>query len=105
HRFCIDQIARHRREHILLNGHLFLYRPLHTLEADAELIFEQLTDRANATIAEMVDIVLAEMFAVKFHPEEIIDNLNKIAGSEKRIVDPVAFGSSHLDVELQPADT
>jgi hypothetical protein len=30
---------------------------LHTQQAEAELVFHQLTHRANATVAEMIDIV------------------------------------------------
>ncbi len=60
HRLCIDKIARHRGKHVLLNGHLFLDRPLHAFEADAELILKQFANGANAPVAEMIDIVRAE---------------------------------------------
>ena len=59
HRLCVDQIARHRGVHFLLNRHLLLDRAFHALEADAELIFEQLADRANAAVTEVIDVVLA----------------------------------------------
>ena len=57
--FGVDQVARHRGEHVLLNGHLLLDRPLHAFEADAELILEQLADRTHAAVAEVIDVVLA----------------------------------------------
>ena len=57
HRLGVDQIARHRRLHFLMDRHLLLDRALHALEADAELVFQQLADRAHAAVAEVIDVV------------------------------------------------
>ena len=37
--------------------HLFLDGAFHAHEADAELIFEQFANRANAAVAEVIDVV------------------------------------------------
>ena len=60
HRLGVDQIARHRRLHFLMDRHLLLDRALHALETDAELVFEQLAHRAHAAVAEVIDVVLPE---------------------------------------------
>ena len=60
HRLGVHEVARHRGEHVLLNGHLFLDRAFHAFEADAELIFEQFADGADAAVAEVIDVVLAD---------------------------------------------
>ncbi len=87
-----------------MNGHFLFDRPFHPLKADTELIFEQFADRANAAVAEVVDIVLRIMFAVPFHSKQIVDHFDKVFRFEQRIVDAVLFGPAHLDVELQTAD-
>ena len=43
----------------ILQGHTLADNTLHTGEADAELVLQQLADAANAAVAEVVDIVLA----------------------------------------------
>ena len=55
-RLGVDQILRHHRvdldrRHALLDG------ALHAEQADAVLVLHQLADRANAAVAEMVDVV------------------------------------------------
>ncbi len=96
----VDQVVRHGRGHFLVHAHLFLDGAFHADEADAELVFEQLTDRADAAVAEMVDVV--DDADVLAQLEEILDRRDEIRGIEcaviKRSVEP------HLDVELQAAD-
>ena len=58
-RLGVDQVVRHGRGHFLVHGHLFLDGALHAHQADAELVFEQFADRADAAIAQMVDVVHA----------------------------------------------
>ena len=57
HRFSVDQVVRHRRRHFLVHAHLFLDRAFHADQADAELVFEQLANRAHAAIAKVIDVV------------------------------------------------
>src|SRR5262249_12962794 len=89
----------------LLNGHLLLDRPLHSLKTDTELILQQFTDRSDAAVAQVIDVVLYVLLAVFLYAKQVIDNIYKITGREKRVVDAVAFGAAHLDVELQPPNT
>ena len=56
-RLGVDQVVRHRRVDVLVDGHLLLDRPLHADEADAELVLQQLAHRADAAVAEVVDVV------------------------------------------------
>ena len=56
-RLGVDQVVRHGRGHFLIHAHLFLDGAFHTDQADAELVFEQFADRADAAVAEMVDVV------------------------------------------------
>ena len=88
-----------------MNGHLFLDSPLHSLEPDAELILEQLAHGSYTAIAQVIDIILAVIFAVALHPQEVVNDLDEVSGLKQRISDPVLFGPPHLDVELQPSDT
>src|SRR6202035_632786 len=75
-RLGVDQVVRHRRGHFLVHAHLFLDGAFHADEADAELIFEQLTNRANAAVAEVVDVIHnADVFA---QLEQVLDRRNKV---------------------------
>ena len=56
-RLGVHQVVRHGRGHFLVHAHLFLDGAFHADQADAELVFEQFADRANAAVAEMVDVV------------------------------------------------
>ena len=57
HRLGVDQVVRHGRRHFLVHAHLFLDGAFHADQADAELVFQQLADRANAAVAEVIDVV------------------------------------------------
>ncbi len=61
-RLRIHQVMRHGRGHFLVNGHLFLDGALHANEPDAELIFQELADRTDAAIAQMIDVVDLPIF-------------------------------------------
>ncbi len=53
----------------------------------------------------MIDVILAEMLAVLFHPKQVIDYFDEVARVKKRVFDAVLFGTAHLDVELETSDT
>ncbi len=55
-RLGVDQVVRHHRVD-LYRAHALADRPLHAQEPDAVLVLHQLADRANAPIAEMIDVV------------------------------------------------
>ena len=56
-RLGVDEVVRHGRRHLLVDGHLFLDGALHADEADAELVLHQLADGADAAVAEVIDVV------------------------------------------------
>ena len=68
----VDQVVRHRRVDVLVDRHLLLDRPLHAHEPDAELVLEQLADRADAAVAEVVDVVGAADVALQ--PQQVRDD-------------------------------
>ena len=55
-RLGVDQVLRHHGVDIDA-GHALLDRALHAKQTDAVLVLHQLTDRADAAVAEMVDVV------------------------------------------------
>ena len=58
HRTDVDQRLWGDDLHILcLCGHTLADDPLHSGEADAELVLQQLADRADSSVAQMVDVV------------------------------------------------
>ena len=102
HRLGIDQVVRHGRRHFLVHGHLFLDGAFHTDQADAELVLHQLADRANAAVAEVIDIVhRADVLA---QLEQVRDGRVEILGIERALVERGRFlVLEQLDVELQAA--
>ena len=84
-----------------MDRHLLLDCPLHALQTDAELVLQQLTDGTNAAIAEMIDIIRLIFRRILFHLQDVRHNFEKVVGRQQRIVDAVALGFAHLDVELQ----
>src|ERR1041385_1142803 len=105
HRLGVDEIARHRRLHFLVNRHLLLDRAFHAFETDAELVFQQLTDRAHASIAKMIDVVRLILRRIFAHLQHVADDFVEVRCGEKRIVNALAFRLAHLDVELQASYT
>jgi hypothetical protein len=55
-RLGVDQVVRHDRVDID-RAHAFLDRAFHAQQADAVLVFQQLAHRADATVAQVVDVV------------------------------------------------
>src|SRR6202035_4100981 len=100
-RLGIHKVVRHRGGHFLVHAHFFFNGAFHADEADAELIFEQLANRANAVVAKMVDVVdYADVLA---QLEEILDGGDKVRRIQSAIVQRRI--QAHLDVELQAAYT
>src|SRR5262249_45623202 len=75
HRLRVDEIARHGCLHFLVDRHLLLNRALHALESDAELVFQQLTDRAHASIAQVIDVVSLVLRRVLTHLRNVRNHL------------------------------
>ncbi len=64
----------------ILQGHTLADNTLHTGEADAELILQQLADAADAAVAEVVDIVLLADAVSK--AVEIVDGCKHIVNND-----------------------
>src|SRR5439155_21761406 len=99
-RLGVYQVVRHGRRHFLVHAHLFLDGAFHADQADAELVFEQLANRANAAVAEMVDVV--DDANVLAQLEEILDGRNEVRRIQRAVIQGRV--QAHLDVELQAAN-
>ena len=78
-RLGVDQVVRHRRVDVLVDRHLLLDGALHAHEADAELVLEQLADRAHAAVAEVVDVVdAADVLA---QAQQVVDDDEEVFGA------------------------
>ena len=103
HRLGVHQVVRHGRRHFLVHRHLFLDRALHADQADAELVLEQLADRADAAVAEVIDVVhradaLAQL-------QQVLDGGDEILWIEHALVERGRVRVVvQLDVELHAAD-
>ena len=100
HRLRVDQVVRHGRRHFLVDGHLLLDRPFHPHQADAELVLEQLADRAHAPVAEVIDVV--DVGRVPLQLQQVLDDLVEVLRVQDLLVE--RRRQLELGVELQPAD-
>ena len=99
-RLGVDEVVRHRRVDVLVDGHLLLDGALHPHEADPELVLEQLADRPDAAVSEVVDVVGAPH--VPLQPEEVPDHAEDVRGGQgPRVLGGIRL---ELDVELETAD-
>src|ERR1017187_1769857 len=103
HRLGVHQVVRHGRRHLLVDAHLLLDGALHAHQADAELVLQQLADRAHAAIAQMIDVVhradtLAQL-------QQVLDGALEVFGIERALVERRGVGTViQLDVELHAPD-
>ena len=81
HRLGVDQVVRHRRRHFLIHAHLFLDGALHADQADAELVLHQLADRADAAVAEMIDVI--DQADVLAQLEQVADGRVEVLGRQR----------------------
>src|SRR6185295_15973688 len=88
-----------------MDRHLFLDGPLHSLQTNAELVFEQLTDRAYTSIPKVIDIVRLVLRRVLTHLQDVPNHLEEIIRRQQRVIDAFKFRLAHLDVELESTDT
>ena len=87
-RLGVDQVLRHDGVD-LDRGHALLDRALHAEQADAVLVLHQLADRADAAVAEMVDVVdlalaVAQVDQRLDHGEDVVlaQNAHGVRGVE-----------------------
>ena len=92
----------HGRGHFLVNAHLFLDSAFHADQADSELVFEQLTNCANAAVAEVINVIHYANALAQF--QQVLDRGVKIIRIERALVEGTSIAVlEQLDVELQPA--
>ena len=99
----VDQVVRHRAGHVLVGRHPVAHRSLHADQADAELVFQQLADRAHTPIAEVVDVVRGADLAPQL--EQVADGRVEVAGIQHPAVQRSGLLLAvQLDVELHAPD-
>src|ERR1700686_4540674 len=104
HWLRVDQVVRHRRRHFLVHAHLFLDRAFHADQADAELIFQQLANRADAAIAQVIDVI--HRADVLTQLQQVLDRRVEIVRIKRALLEARRFLIfKQLDVELQAAHT
>src|SRR5579864_3916919 len=93
---------RHGSGHFLVHAHFFFDRALHAHQADAELVFHQLAHRANAAVAQVIDVVHRANALAQL--QQIADGGVKIFRIKRALVEAGRFILViQLDVELQTA--
>jgi len=95
----VDQIVGHDRVDID-RTHALLDRPLHAQQANAILIFHQFADRADAPVAEMVDVVHLAAAVAQVH--QILDDRQNVLAAQN--TDRVLRFKTHAHVHLHAAD-
>jgi len=68
----VDQGLRRDRLDVL-GGHPLADHALHTGQADPDLVLDQLADRAQAPVAEVVDVVELVALFTGVQPDEVLD--------------------------------
>src|SRR5437588_1326250 len=93
---------RHGRRHFLVDAHLLLDRAFHADQADAELVFQQLTHRAHAAVSEVIDVIYRTEVLAQF--QQVSNGPVKIVRIESALLQFCrTLILKQLDVELQTA--
>ena len=96
-RLRVDQIAWHGRIDVGVDGHLFLDRPLHAHQTDAELVLHELADGADPPIRQRIDIVHATEVAVQ--AEQVTDQVEEILDIENAPFELLVEGEFGVEFE------
>ena len=99
-RLRVDQVVRHGGRHFLVDRHLLLDRALHPDQPDAELVLEQLADRAHPAVAEVIDVVHVGGIAPQL--QLVLDDLVEVLRVQDLLVERRV--QLQLGVQLEPAD-
>ena len=99
HRLGIDQVMGHGRGHLLMHGHLFLDGALHSHQADAELVLQELAHGPDPPVPQVVDVVGGPQVVPQ--PHQVVDDLAEVAGGKGPLLEGNVL--TQLDVQLQPA--
>ena len=77
----------------ILNGHALAHYALHTSQADAELVLQQLAYAANTTVAQMVDVVAG---AIAIHQiQQIVEGSQHVLNGYGVLLFVNAGGKEH----------
>ena len=95
----VDEIVERDFFRIGVNRHALLDQTRHAGETDRELIGDQLADRPNATVAEMVDVVDVPSSLVQFH--EVANDRDEVLLREDRVLG--RHGEPESLIDLVPA--
>ena len=98
-RLGVDEVVRHDRRHVDA-AHALLDRALHAQQADAILVLEQLADRADAAVGEIVDVVDLALAVLEVH--QLLDDREDVFLAQRR--DGVLGVEAEAHVELDAAD-
>ena len=98
-RLGVDEVVRHDRRHVDA-AHALLDRALHAQQADAILVLEQLADRADAAVGEIVDVVDLALAVLEVH--QLLDDREDVFLAQRR--DGVLGVEAEAHVELHAAD-
>ena len=90
---------RHRRRHFLIDRHLFLDRPLHADQADAELVLQELADGPDPAVAQVIDVVHILRILPQF--QLVLQHLVEILRVQDLLVERRL--EPELGVQLEPA--
>ena len=95
-RFGVDEIVRHHRRYVDA-AHALLDRALHAQQPDAILVLQQLPDRADAAVGEIVDVVDLALAVLEVH--QLLDDGENVflAQGRDRIVDVETKAHVELD--------
>ena len=99
-RLGVDQVRRHERVHLLGHAHALLDGALHPDQTDAVLVLHQLTDRADAAVAEVVDVV--RLTAPVAELDQVADRLHDVAVGQRLLAQLLV--DAELVVQLETAD-
>ena len=98
-RLVVDELLRHQRLDVL-QAHALLDRPLHAHEADAVLVLDQLADRADAAVAEVVDVV--DLAVAVLELDQVADDLENVLAAQRPLLERHVV--PELVIQLQPTD-
>ena len=95
---------RHERLDLLRHAHALLDGALHANQTDAVLVLDELADRANAAVAEVIDVV--DRAAAVLQLDEVTNGLEDVLRGQHRVSSAgLLVGMSvELVVQLEAAD-
>ena len=83
HRARVDEVVERDLLGVLVDRHALLDQPRHARQADGELVRDQLADRADAAVAQVVDVVHVAAALVQL--DEVADDGDEVLLREHRL--------------------